>query len=555
MRSNHRPGRRPTVQCGWSGWAGLAALLAWLIPSQVPGAEAATTRADAQENQPASLGGPHGFYFPSTGVRVAKQAVLLAIDDRLLPLRKNLCYYLQKPKVRPEPVLTPSRDNPKAPDHTATHFYGTVLQDAGRFRMWYYAISPGEKPGDLREGPVCYAESEDGLTWAKPNLGQVLFQGNRDNNALALPGRLTEGTFVLKDTDDPDPARLYKMAYQEIQPHNRFYSLRTATSPDGLHWTAGPVSPIDEGLEPCAFYRFDGCYFVNAQFAPFPVSEGGFRAGRQGHAWLSLDFREWLPESAASFTLPEPPNGEGRGLDKPYDQVHLGTAAMSYGNVLVGLYCIWHARPKPGDWFGDETTSGDFGLVISHDGLQFHEPVKGHVFLAGADSPAAPVPGKSLPTILCQANGMLTVGEETRIYHGRWRNGVVQGGDYYAEVGLATLPRDRWGALGLFPGKEEGSVWSSPILLPSGGCQLELNADDAGGISVEVADERFQPLAGFSGDERGRAEEASGFRIPLRWAGPPLRSLGGRTVRFRFHLQAGAGKSPRLFAVYLQAAG
>lgn len=506
-------------------------------------------------NQPESRRGPREFQFPSAGLRVADHAVLLAIDDLSLPLRKDVCNYLENPRVRAQPVLTPSRDNPRAPDHTATHFYGTVLADAGRFRMWYYAISPAEKPGDLREGPICYAESADGLTWTKPKLGQVEFQGSRDNNALALPGRLTEASLVLKDPGDPDPARRYKMAYQEIQPHGKFYSLRTATSPDGLRWTAGPVSPIDEGLEPCAFYKFNDCYIVNAQFAPQPVSEGGFRAGRQGHAWLSTDFQQWLAESAASFTLPEPPDGAARGLDKPYDQVHLGTAPMSYGNALVGLYCIWHARPKPGDWFGDETTSGDLGLVISHDGLQFHEPVKGRIYLAAQDSPATPVPGKSLPTILCQANGILNVGDETRIYHGRWRNGVVAGGDYYAEVGLATLPRDRWGALGLFPGKTNGTVWSLPIRLPNGGCQVRLNAENAAGISVEVADERFHLFPRFGGEQRGRAQGAGGLDVPLRWGKRSLAELGGQTVRFRFHLQAVEGKSPRLFAVYFNAAG
>ena len=42
--------------------------------------------------------------------------MLLAIDDASLPLRSNLCYYLTKPSVRQEPVLTPSRDDPDAPE-------------------------------------------------------------------------------------------------------------------------------------------------------------------------------------------------------------------------------------------------------------------------------------------------------------------------------------------------------------------------------------------------------------------------------------------------------
>ena len=36
-------------------------------------------------------------------------------------------------------------------------------------------------------GPICYAESDGGITWTKPALGQVLFNGSRANNALAIP--------------------------------------------------------------------------------------------------------------------------------------------------------------------------------------------------------------------------------------------------------------------------------------------------------------------------------------------------------------------------------
>jgi hypothetical protein len=42
--------------------------------------------------------------------------------------------------------------------------------------------------------------------------------------------------------------------------------------------------------------------------------------------------------------------------------------------------------------------------------------------LASADSPVTPLPDRTCPTILCQANGILNVSKETRIYHGRWRN-------------------------------------------------------------------------------------------------------------------------------------
>jgi hypothetical protein len=482
-------------------------------------------------------------------MQVERRAVLLAIDDALLPLKKNLCYYLSKPHVRQEPVLRPSRDNPAAPDYIGTHFYGTVLLDDGRHRMWYYSVSLGG-PGELNQGPVCYAESADGIHWTKPNLGQVEFKGSRNNNAIALPDDRIEGVTLIKDDADPNPERRYKMAYNYFH-GGKFFTIRTATSADGINWTAGPELPIDEFAEQASFYQHDRLFVVNGQSgATSQRSEGGAKRGRHGFAWISPDFDHWLSETAESFTLPEPPNAVERGIDKPYDQVHLGTGAVSLGNVVVGLYCIWHNHDLTDHWFGFGKISGDFGLVVSNDGLHFREPVKGHVYLAANDSRVTPVPGQSYPTILCQANGILNMGDETRIYHGRWRNARYDD-DYYAEVALATLPRDRWGALGLFPDTDHGTVWSTPIVLPEGGCAITLNADAASGMHVELADDRFNLLPDYSGDNSGLVTEAEGFDCPVTWQSGSLAAVSNRPIRLRIHLDKVGDTIPRLYAVYL----
>lgn len=511
--------------------------LLWILAAAIC-IEASPVRAD------------EAFRFPAVGCAAGARATLLAIDDECLPLRKDLCYYLSKPQVRKEPVLTPGRDNPNAPDHVATHFYGTVLYEGGRYRMWYYGLSWQEKPGQLREGPICYAESTDGLHWTKPSLGQVLFKGSRENNAILLPDEQTEGAFVIRDEDDPDPARRYKMVYENLPKHRKFMSIRTATSPDGLRWTAGPDSPIQEGLEPCAFYKHDGLYMINAQFAPLGTSEGGHKAGRQGFVWVSADFKTWLQESGPSFTLAEAPDPNQRGLDKPYVQVHLGVAPIDLGNVLVGPYCIWNAQPKAGDWFGEGTTCGDWGVVISHDGQHFHEPVKGHVYLDRRESAPTLPAGVRAETVLCQGNGILNLGDKTLIYHGRWAN-AERVENYYAEIGLAELPRDRWGALGLIPRASEGSVWSAPITLPRGEWTLSLNAEGAQGIRVEIADERFRPIPEYSGEGMGTSAYERGLDCPVTFSKATLANLASRTVRLRFHLRKQGQAEPRLYAIYL----
>ncbi|MCA9438774.1 MAG: hypothetical protein KC978_23510, partial [Candidatus Omnitrophica bacterium] len=232
----------------------------------------------------------------------------------------------------------------------------------------------------------------------------------------------------------------------------------------------------------------------------------------------------------------------------------LGIGATSFGSVAVGHYGIWHnpsesERRRKG-WYGAGLITCDLGLVVSNDGVTFREPVEGNVFITGEESPVTPGSNPNDPTILCQANGILNVGDETRIYHGRWRNATVTGQDYYAEVALATLPRDRWGSLQLEENASEGTVWSAPITLPKGGCEISLNADGAEGLTVELADENGDLLPEYSGENRGVLEESSGLVHPVKWRGEAELALDGKTVRVKLRT---SDKKTKLFAVYFDA--
>ena len=59
--------------------------------------------------------------------------------------------------------------------------YGTVLRVDGKFRMWYVGTRNSSKPR------VCYAESDDGLQWERPELGICEFGGNKNNNIVIQP--------------------------------------------------------------------------------------------------------------------------------------------------------------------------------------------------------------------------------------------------------------------------------------------------------------------------------------------------------------------------------
>ena len=261
---------------------------------------------------------------------------------------------------------------------------------------------------------------------------------------------------------------------------------------------------------------------------------------------MSTDFENWLGGQAETFGLPEPRTLGPRGAAGEYDQVHLGVGGASYGSVAVGLYGIWrHGGTGVGG------TTCDLGLVVSNDGIHFREPVKKHVYISRRDSPVTPVAGKDYPTILCQANGILNVDDETWIYHGRWRNAPV-GPEYYGEVALATLPRDRWGAVGLIRGVSEGWVWSAPFRLAGGGGPGLSERRFRGANGGRGVRRRFQFASrllrckcrhGLLFRKRRVATEAETEGSTVPWSGPAVSFRTLRIGRCGF-----ASGSPRLKA-------
>ena len=112
---------------------------------------------------------------------------------------------------------------------------------------------------------------------------------------------------------------------------------------------------------------------------------------------------------------------------------------------------------------------------------------------------------------------------------------------------LATLPRDRWGALGLNPGTDKGTICSAAIVLPSSG-EIRLNADGVSGLSVDLLDERFQPIAGFSG---GRVAGSDGLDCSVYWDGHALGELEGALVRVQIEIRRSGDEMPRVYAMYV----
>ncbi|MDC0292054.1 hypothetical protein OAK81_02045 [Verrucomicrobiales bacterium] len=108
---------------------------------------------------------------------------LFSFDDVSIPYTENLKLEMRTPERHEKtPVVTRGAEGEI--DSWAVQFYGSVLRDheTGKFRMWYVAVSKEERKNET-EAPskpwrVAYAESDDGISWTKPDLGDGEHVGN-----------------------------------------------------------------------------------------------------------------------------------------------------------------------------------------------------------------------------------------------------------------------------------------------------------------------------------------------------------------------------------------
>ena len=146
------------------------------------------------------------------------------------------------PELHPEPVVNPDT----FADGAGCSIYGTVLRDGGRLRMWYQAWP---RDWDGRNSTlVAYAESDDGITWEKPDLGLVDY--GPGGNHLCNLGLHAPSVFI--DPDAPASHRYRATGWAApdhptVPPQVVRAGYYTAHSTDGLNWELDSPQPTWEG--------------------------------------------------------------------------------------------------------------------------------------------------------------------------------------------------------------------------------------------------------------------------------------------------------------------
>lgn len=515
----------------------------------------------------------------------------LFLDDRMIARMEGCRRQFHRPtRWSGNPVIKAEEAWEAGPARNGAYLFGgTVLYDeADRlYKMWYRTSEVStdvDRPGagavvNSIDGPVpyggyrsCYAVSNDGLIWEKPNLGLVEYAGSRRTNILP-PGSGATGFIrrpnLILDYDDPDPARRYRLAYADRVDGR--WLLRVAHSPDGIRWdmpTAGgavlgpqpPYYPLGilMGWDPMS-RRFLHVHRKVADGLRVDVDGRAVRAEDGLAISTSPDFESWEHTADVAFSDPR--------IDPPsWDVGHPGMlAAMPYtGDLFVGFLdtcSTFMVEDLPdADWASTQTDHAEHSpeLVISRDGLDWRR-IAPHWNLLGRGLPGTwdsefVVLSKPIvrddDMLLYYTGRNLTCGVQ-HVRHpqfgllGQVVNGVRMG----SAIGLATLRRDGFASI---DGYDPAGVLSTVPLVFSGD-RLVINARaperafgaTAGGapfgrLAVEIADRDGRPIDGL------RAGECDWFtgdsvRHVITWKGSwDLSRLAGEPVRLNFHLQNAA---------------
>ncbi len=372
----------------------------------------------------------------------------------------------------------------------------TILRDpvTGKFRLWYSAW--GKQLG--KPTYECYAESQDGLHWIKPDLGLVDFNGSKHNNIIR-EGRMFR---VHHTPDDPDPSRRYKAIIRDS-------GFLVGYSSDGFSWrTEGGV--LDQA------YDASSVHWDPAEkkwIASCKIWLNGKRT--RGYA-ESKDFVHW----SDTYLILAADDRDG-----PADHLY-GMSIFRYESIYVGLLKVYHT----------DTDRCEVQLAFSRDAKHWVRPDRTN-FIPNPSDPAAWDYGN-----IDDAGPPIDMGHELWFYYAG-RSTLHNQHPNDGAMGLGTLRTD--GFISLDAGPAEGTLTTPPLVFQ--GKTLYLNADAQGGrIAVEIlektswdtrTDEADLPIHPFL-KSNCVPLTADNLAYPVKWTHDrDLGALNAQPVRLRFHLQ------------------
>ena len=208
----------------------------------------------------------------------------LFVDDFLIEELNNMRFILQEPKDEGAVLFF---DNAWEGPFCG---YATVIKSPEKFQLYYRGLPKAGKDGSSAE-TTCYAESMDGISWSKPNLGIYKISGTKKNNViLADDAPFSHNFSPFLDTKAGIPkTELYKSITG-----TKKTGLIGYKSADGINWSKIQEEPIfTDGIfdsQNVVFWsQSEDCYVCYFR----SWTEGDYSGIRTVSRTTSKDFIHW----------------------------------------------------------------------------------------------------------------------------------------------------------------------------------------------------------------------------------------------------------------------
>lgn len=451
---------------------------------------------------------------------------LLFLDPRVVASMANAKLELGTVQKHPANPLFGEdffADPPKRWEARLDNVYPNVIYDdeEGLFKCWYKSFIVDEPSNNTplaqrpsqsyrqgaREEGLLYAVSADGITWEKPAIGIIDFEGSTANNLVmrrASHGLHAGGVF--KDRHEPDPTRTYKFIHRNASAGR----MATCFSADGMRWSQPVLWTTHDAVGDC---------HNNAIWSPERERYVCITRG-----W-SDGIRTVLRSESADFVHWSKPVEIMRGADA-HDQIY-SLPICRYGDLYIGLPSVFHK----GDEGAANWDTVDTELAISVDSVHWERICPGEALIPRGDG-AYPDGAYDCGCVYAAAS-FIHEGA-IRIYYGgsnglhnNWREGSLS---------LATLEIDRFA--GYVPADASGYafVQTNPIRLADQRVTVNAEVQPGGSIRAKIMDAGGTSVHGFGLDDCLPVTKG-GASCELRWRERDIAELAGGAIRLTLEFQ------------------
>ncbi|MCC7499861.1 MAG: hypothetical protein IT160_19935 [Bryobacterales bacterium] len=398
--------------------------------------------------------------------------------------------------------------------------YTTLIHEPGRYRMYYRGLPSSGKDGGPAE-VTCYAESTDGRSWSRPNLGLYPAGGSTGTNIILAGDAPFSHNFCpfLDTRPGVSPAERYKAVAGLYRT-----GLYAFVSADGIHWTRRKDQPALASGKGFAFDSQNLAFWSEHEKRYVLYYRTMKKVGKTNFRWVSRaisdDFRNWTREGEMSYG------------DAPAE--HLYTNQTSPYFRAPHIYAAICARFEPGRQVLSEEQArelrvdpgyfkdcSDAVLVTSRGGVRYTRTFL-EAFLR---------PGLGLENWVSRSNypalNTVQTGPETMSFYVNRNYGQPT-----AYVCRYELRLD--GFASAHAGYSGGELTTKPVIFDGSRLELNYSTSAAGGIRVELQDEGGRAYEGFS---LADAPERIGDEIARDYVwkgGGDVSPLKGKPTRLRF---------------------